>query len=476
MNNFETIIGIEIHVELKTKTKMFSPAGIDFNAEPNTKAHQIDLAYPGTLPQVNKRAVEYGIKLAKALNMQIDDELHFDRKNYFYPDLPKGYQITQFFRPIGSNGYVEIQTSDGLKQIGIERIHLEEDTARQHHDDLVTKLDYNRAGIPLIEIVTYPVIRSGEEAALYVDMIRKIVQFLDISEGKLEQGTLRADINISLKPYGVDKFGTKVEIKNMNSISNIKKAIDNEIKIQKEKLLKGEEILQQTKRFDDQTNKNVVMRTKTGSVDYKYFADPNIPIIKLSQAFIDNVKLNELPNQKVKRYKDANIADIYINSLIDDIPLANYFDSIDYDNKEALSKIFFSEVVSLANAQNKHVIDLDIKPEYLVQSLQLLNQEIISSKSLKKLITLLPSYKGDINDLLDAHKLKQITDKNIIASYIDAIIKNNISMLDEYEARPERVIKFILGALMKETNGQVNPQLSNDIVLEKINEFIKQKN
>ncbi|WLP85755.1 Asp-tRNA(Asn)/Glu-tRNA(Gln) amidotransferase subunit GatB [Mycoplasma seminis] len=473
MDNFETIIGIEIHVELKTKTKMFSPAGIDFNAAPNTKANQIDLAYPGTLPQVNKQAVKYGVALAKALQMQIDDELHFDRKNYFYPDLPKGYQITQFYRPIGKDGFVEIQTSQGPKKIAIERIHLEEDTARQHHDENGTKLDYNRAGIPLIEVVTYPVIRTAEEAANYVDMIKKTVIALEISEGKLEQGSLRADINISLRPRGYNGFGTKVEIKNMNSTSNIKKAIEYEIKLQREKILKDEVILQQTKRFDDNTNQTVVMRTKTGTTDYKYFADPNIPIIKLSKEFIDSVKLNELPNEKLKRYQENGIQNIYIQSLIDDYELAKYFDSIAYKDKDKLSKVFFAEVVSLANAQNVHPTELNINPEHLNQALELLDAEVISGKSLKKLIALLPNYEGDINLLLESHNLKQISDPKLIRSLIDEIMQANPEILNEYDSRPERVVKFILGALMKKTGGQVSPILSNTITLEVLNDLKK---
>ncbi|WP_426461014.1 Asp-tRNA(Asn)/Glu-tRNA(Gln) amidotransferase subunit GatB [Mycoplasma hafezii] len=468
MTNFETIIGIEIHLELKTKTKMFSPSRIDFNAEPNTCANQIDLAYPGTLPIVNKQAVKFGVALAKALNMTIDDELHFDRKNYFYPDLPKGYQITQFYRPIGSNGTLEIETSEGTKTIKIERIHLEEDTARQHHSDDGTKLDYNRAGIPLIEIVTYPVIRNAEEAAAYVDMIKKTAQCLEISDAKLEQGSLRADINISLRPYGTKQFGTKVEIKNMNSLSNIKKAIEFEIKHQSEKLHKGEPIYQQTKRFDDQNNINVVMRTKTGTVDYKYFPDPNIPFIKLSDEFINSVTLKELPNAKKQRYIDNNIQPIYIQSLIDDLDLAKYFDSIPYADKDKLSKVFFAEIVSLANTKGVLAYELGIKPEHIAQSLELLEQEVISGKSLKKLIPLLVNFNGEIEELLEKHHLKQITDVKLITELVDKIIAENEALVAEYTTRPERVVKFVLGALMKQTGGQVNPVVSNEIVVKEL--------
>ncbi|WBP83861.1 Asp-tRNA(Asn)/Glu-tRNA(Gln) amidotransferase subunit GatB [Mycoplasmopsis edwardii] len=473
MNNFEVIIGIEIHVELKTKTKMFSSAEIDYSAEPNTKANQIDLAYPGTLPLVNKQAVKFGVALAKALKMEIDDELHFDRKNYFYPDLPKGYQITQFYRPIGKNGKVQIKTSNGLKEISIERIHLEEDTARQHHDSEFTKLDYNRAGIPLIEIVTDPVIRSAKEASAYVDMIKKTVLALEISEGKLEQGSLRADINISLRPYGYNGFGTKVEIKNLNSLSNIEKAIDNEIKIQTKKILKGEAILQETKRFDDQKNENITMRVKTGTVDYKYFPEANIPFIKLSKSFIDSVEVAELPLEKEQRYIDANIQNIYVQSLIDDIHLSKYFDSINYEDKDKLSKVFFAEVVSLANLQSKKAYELNIDAKYIQESLELLDKGIISGKSLKKLIPLLIGFKGDIHSLLEEHNLKQISDPKLIEEHVLTIIKNNEALVAEYPERQEKVMKFILGSLMKETGGQVNPILSNDILIKVLNDKFK---
>lgn len=463
MNNFEVIIGIEIHLELNTKTKMFSPARIDFNAEPNTTMNQIDLGYPGTLPLVNKEAVLSGIKLAKALNMKIDDELHFDRKNYFYPDLPKGYQITQFFRPIGSEGYVTINTEKGPKKIQIERIHLEEDTARQHHDDEGTKLDYNRAGVPLIEIVTHPVLRSADEAVAYVDMIRKIALSLNISDAKMEQGSLRADVNVSLRPYGYKGFGTKVEIKNMNSFRAIKNALEFEIDFQRKQILTNKPILQQTKRYDEATLGTVVMRTKTGEVDYKYFPEPNIPFIKLSKKLIDSVKLNELPWEREARYKKENIQDIYINSLVNDLDLAKYFDSINYADRDKLSKLFFAEIVSLANSKSIHPTELNIKNEHLLKGIELMDQDIISGRSFKKLVPLLVNFDGDFDKLVIDNKLKQISDEATITKWVNEIISQNESVIAEYPNREERVLKFILGALMKVSGGQVSPIKANEI-------------
>ncbi|EIN14796.1 Aspartyl/glutamyl-tRNA amidotransferase subunit B [Mycoplasmopsis agalactiae 14628] len=473
MNNFEAIIGIEIHLELNTKTKMFSPSKIDFNAEANSTVNQIDLGYPGTLPLLNKEAVISGIKLAKALNMIIDSELHFDRKNYFYPDLPKGYQITQFYRPIGSNGYVEINTDLGTKKISIERIHLEEDTARQYHGEK-TKLDYNRAGVPLIEIVSNPVISSADEAVAYVDMIRKIALSLNISSAKMEQGSLRADINISLRPKGYSKFGTKVEIKNMNSFRGIKNAIEYEIKLQEQKILTNEPILQQTKRYDEETQSTIVMRTKTGAIDYKYFPEPNIPFIKLSDEFINNVKLNELPWEKENRYKKEEIQDIYIKSLTNDIELANYFDSIKYADRSKLSKLFFAEVVSLANSKNIKAYELNIKTSDLEKAIDLLDKEIISGKSFKKIVPLLVNFDDDINQLIKEHDLEQISDENIITNWVNEIIAKNELLVSEYTERSEKVIKFVLGNIMKVSGGKVNPQKANEVLLKILNEKFKQ--
>lgn len=475
MNNFEVIIGIEIHLELNTKTKMFSPARIDFNAEPNTTMNQIDLGYPGTLPLINKEAVLSGIKLAKALNMKIDDELHFDRKNYFYPDLPKGYQITQFFRPIGSEGYVTINTDKGPKKIQVERIHLEEDTARQHHDEEGTKLDYNRAGVPLIEIVTHPVLRSADEAVAYVDMIRKIALSLNISDAKMEQGSLRADVNVSLRPYGYKSFGTKVEIKNMNSFRAIKNALEFEIDFQRKQILTNKPILQQTKRYDEATLGTVVMRTKTGEVDYKYFPEPNIPFIKLSKKLIDSVKLNELPWEREARYKKENIQDIYINSLVNDLDLARYFDSINYADRDKLSKLFFAEIVSLANSKSIHPTKLNIKNEYLLKGIKLIDQDIISGRSFKKLVPLLVNFDGDFDKLVADNNLKQISDEATITKWVNEIISQNESVIAEYPNREERVLKFILGALMKVSGGQVSPIKANEISVRILKNKFKQE-
>ena len=282
MNKYDVIVGIEIHVQMKTNSKMFSSAPVSYGKDSNTQVDLYDFAFPGTMPTINKDAVIHAVRVANALNMEIDNTLLFERKNYFYSDLPKGYQLTEQFRPLGKNGYLII----GDKKIEIERLHIEEDTCKQVHLNNCSLLDYNRAGIPLIEIVSKPDIDSSEMAMKYVEEIRSIVSFLGASDGKMEEGSLRCDINISLKDKESSKLGTKVEIKNLNSISNIKKAIDYEIKRQTELLNCGQEVWQETRRYDEANKKTTLMRFKIDEIDYKFFTDPNIPPMRLSKEFI----------------------------------------------------------------------------------------------------------------------------------------------------------------------------------------------
>lgn len=463
MNNFEVVIGIEIHIELNTKTKMFSGAKNDFNAEHNTLVSVVDIAYPGTLPVVNKGAVERAIKLAKALNMTLDNELHFDRKNYFYPDLPKGFQITQQRRPIARKGFLPISG----KQIAIDFFHLEEDTAKTINENGYTLLNYNRAGVPLIEIVTEPVIRSAKEAVEYIDGIRSLVNSLDISDAKMEEGSLRADINISLRPYGQEAFGTKVEIKNLNSLGNVEKGIIDEIAKQSKAILKGEKILQATKRFDESLQETVTMRVKTGAADYKYFAEPNIPPIILDQEWVNSIKVNELPWERKERYIAQGLEKDFVDKLMSDFERANFFDQIDFHDKAQVAKVFFAEVVQIANAKNISVTKLGIKPTEIAVALKRLEEGIISGKHIKELIPLLVSTGKTADEIIEEKSMKQISDEKLLTEIISKIINNNINFINENKERPERIVKNLIGLLMKETGGQVNPVLSNKI-LEKL--------
>lgn len=460
MNKFKATIGVEIHISLNTKTKMFSSSKNDFNDPPNTNISPIDVGYPGALPVLNKEAVIKAIKLAKALKMKINNVLYFDRKNYYYPDLPKGFQITQHEDPIAKNGKLKVLN----KTINIERIHLEEDTAKSIHKNNKTYLNFNRSGSPLIEVVSKPEFSSGKEAAKYVQKIKEMVIFLKISDGKMEKGSLRADINISLNDINKKQLGTKVEIKNLNSISNIEKAIKIEIRKQKELLLKNEKIFPYTKRFDEKLQDTIKMRVKKESIDYKFFPEPNIPPIFLEKEFIDSIKINELSNKREKKYLNWNIPKEYVKQLISNLKMANYFDSIDYKDKNKLSKFFFAEIVSLANSKNLSVIDLKINPKEIVSLLLKVKEGKISGKHAKEIVPLLINNKKTVNLIIKEKNIKLISNENKILKMINEIINENKEFINKNKDRKERVSKFILGQLMKKSKGQVNPKIASKIV------------
>ena len=464
IKNFETVIGIEIHLELNTKTKMFSPVLNLFNQEPNTLVSPIDLGYPGTLPTVNKQAVIKAIKLAKALNMKINHELHFDRKNYYYTDLPKGFQITQQFRPIGKNGAIEITIGNEKKLIEIERIHLEEDTAKQLHENGTTYINYNRAGVPLIEIVSRPVMSTAEEAQKYVDGIRQLAMFLNISDAIMAEGSLRADINISTKLRGAQEFGTKVEIKNLNSLNNIKKAIEFEQALQIKKIIQNQVIEQETKRFDEAKNETVSMRKKTDAIDYCYFPEPNIPIIKLSQEFIDEVKIGELPNQMRQRYHQQGIPQEFIEQLINNLEYSHFIDQIDFDSKLEVVKIFFSEIVPLEKKVNTSIKNINLDPKHISKLLKMQQEGFISGKQIKQIIPLIIDLNEPLEDFIKAKGFILISDENIILDWINQVKSQNPNLLNDYQQKPEATTKFIAGEIMKMSKGQANPVLVINLI------------
>jgi aspartyl-tRNA(Asn)/glutamyl-tRNA(Gln) amidotransferase subunit B len=360
---YEPVIGIEIHVELKTKSKMFSSAPCTFGESPNAETVPFDLAFPGTMPVVNKEAVAFGIKVSTALNMEVAHTLYFDRKNYFYPDLPKGFQITQQFHPIGRNGYVEIEVGGKTLRIGVEQAHLEEDTAKQIHLNDVSLLNFNRCGTPLIEIVSLPEMHSGEEAMKYVEAIREIVTYLGVSDGKMENGSMRCDINVSLRPKGVEKLGTKCECKNLNTIQNIRSAVDYEVKRQSEILDRGGQVEQETRRYDEGLKQTVLMRKKTNAVDYKYFREPNIVPIDLDDGFIYDAihSMNKLPKQYRIDLKNQGLGDYEIEELLKDRDFVLYFEdclTLGAKNPSTLWNFLMVEILGYLNKTQKTLADL----------------------------------------------------------------------------------------------------------------------
>ena len=472
--NFEAIIGLEIHVEMKTKTKMFSYAPIKFGSDPNTNTTYLDLAFPGSLPRPNKQCVINAIRVCNALHMKIDHNIQFDRKNYFYSDLPKGYQITQQEFPIGSDGYLEIEIGDNLKKIEIERLHMEEDTCMQHHFADYTLLDYNRAGIPLIEIVSRPAIRNGEEARKYVEKIREIVTYLNVSDGKMENGSLRCDVNISLRPFGSDKFGTKVEVKNLNSTANIESAIDYEVMRQSSMLLSGKEIQQETRRWDEAKKETILMRVKTDAVDYKYFTEGNIPVVHLSNEFVeDAIKTsNELYDEKLKRFmENYGLNKVDSKILLSDVKLADYFDeACKYSSSyQAVANYMISEVLGYLNKNEINISEFKVTQEYLSQLVNLLVDKKINSKQGKDIFSKMIETNKSPLILQEELGAVIISDENKIREDIIEIIKNNPTLPSDFKSGKTRAQGFVMGLLMKKNKGKVDPIVANKLIVEELN-------
>lgn len=465
---YEVTIGIEIHCELKTNTKMFSNSEVHFDGPVNSFVNEVDLGLPGTLPTVNKKAVEYALKLCHALNMKIDSLLRFDRKNYFYSDLPKGFQITQQFHPIGEKGTLPILVDYQEKKIGVTRLHLEEDTAKQHHLEDKTLIDFNRAGVPLIEIVSEPEIHSAKEAAAYVTAMRELVVYLDISDGKMEEGSMRCDVNISLAKPGSDKLGTKVEIKNLNSINNVQKAIEKEIERQTKALENNEEIVQSTRRFDESIQDTVLMREKEGTVDYRYFPEPNIFPIQLDDHFINSVKDNliELPHERYLRYvNELEIDPVNASILVANKNLSDYFDALNDGNIDPVrsSNYLISEVMSFVNKNNNDLFDL-FDVVQLKKLISLLGDKTLSSKQGKMVLPELLHKENNVDDVIEKLGLKQESDPVVIQNWIDEILAENPAVIDDFLAGKDKSIKFVMGQVMKLSKGQANPALANKMV------------
>lgn len=471
--NFEAVIGIEIHVEMKTKSKMFSSAPVLFGAEPNTLVRPLDIAFPGTMPLVNKQAVINAIRVSNALHMSIDNELWFDRKNYFYSDLPKGFQITQDKRPIGRDGYVEIKTKNGIKRIEIERLHMEEDTCKQLHMSNYSLLDYNRAGTPLVEIVSRPNIRSGEEAMKYVEQIKSIVQFTDVSDGKMEEGSLRCDVNISLRPIGSEKFGTKVEIKNLNSLSNVEKAIEFEIIRQQKLLLAGMPVEQETRRFDEMRKETVLMRKKTDAVDYKYFTEPNITPIKLSDEFIKNAieTCPELASSKRNRYiNDLKLSEYDADILLQDKAVSEYFDkTIKYNaNPKLLVNWIMVDIASYLNKNNYSISELKLSPEHLSDLVKLISEGKISSKQAKDVFLDIVETNASPIDVANKLGIVQMSDENAIMNLVIEALNENPQAIEDFKNGKDRAVGFLVGQIMKKSRGKANPAMTSKLVIQEL--------
>lgn len=470
--SFEVIIGIEIHCELKTKTKMFSGAPVSFGNLPNTCVNEIDLGHPGTLPSLNKRAVELAVTACELMNCKIDRLIRFDRKNYYYSDLPKGYQITQQFHPIGRGGYVDIEVDGISKRIGINRLHMEEDTAKQFHHGDVTWIDFNRAGTPLVEIVSEPDIRSGKEAAAFVEKMKSLLEFGDISDVKMEEGSLRCDVNISLRPYGFEGYGTKVEIKNLNSVNNVLRAVEAEIARQTEVYLKGESIVQSTRRYDETSRKTVLMRKKEGAVDYKYFPEPNIPPIMISDEFYYKVK-NNLPKTAQQRKDDyirvLGLSDYDASILTSGKDLSDYFDAIVSCGAPAKNTAnwLISEVLSVAQLRNDKRFADWIHPQNMADLLMLVSEGKISGKQAKEVFA--DMIQGEsAKDIVAKKGLVQVSDEGQLLSWVLDVLNNNAQSIEDYKNGKDRALGFLVGQVMKLSKGKANPAMTSELLVQEL--------
>jgi len=474
---YEAVIGLEVHAQLRTETKIFCECSTAFGQDPNTQVCPVCLGMPGVLPVLNAKVLEYAVKAGLALNCTIATHSKFDRKQYFYPDLPKNYQISQYDRPIAENGWVMIQLPDGReKRIGITRLHMEEDAGKLVHagsDRLsgssYSLVDYNRAGVPLTEIVSEPDIRSGEEAAAYMQELRRILRYLGICDGNLQEGSMRCDVNISVRPQGSPVFGTKVEVKNMNSFNAIQRAIEYEFQRQVQAICNQEPILQETRLWDENTQRTTSMRKKEGSSDYRYFPEPDLPPIRLTPAQIEQWRseLPELPIHKRHRLQKELGLSIYDSHyLSEDRDTISYFEAVlaaGADAKAAANWIM-SDIASYLNAHKQTFTDIALSPTALAELLTLIDQGTISGKIAKEILPELLEKGGSPMELVQARGLTQISDTHALTALIEEVIAANPEQLAQYRSGKTKLFGYFVGQVMKKTQGRADPQLANQLL------------
>jgi aspartyl-tRNA(Asn)/glutamyl-tRNA(Gln) amidotransferase subunit B len=472
MTKYIPTIGIEVHVELKTKTKIFSNSLNGYGKMANSLTNVVDLGYPGTLPTLNEEVINLAIRAATILNCKIRKVMHFDRKNYFYPDNPKNYQITQNRTPIGYDGYVEIEVDGQKKKVEIEEMHIEEDTCKSAHRKDKTLLDFNRAGVPLIEIVTKPCIESPEEAKLYLEKLRELLFYGNISDCKMEEGSMRADANVSIRKNKEDPFGTKAEIKNIGSISNVKLGLEKEIERQTKLYDNGETFLPQTRRFDDSIGDTVLMRVKETGNDYRYFPEPDIPYVVITDEMIKkaNSETPMMPEERRKKYLIREVSEINANKLIQNRPLSDYFNTL-LDEKidfKVASNLLLGDISAYLNKNEKEISDTTLTKERFIELVNDYSSNTITSKNLKEIIDEIMESNKSIKEIIKENGIENITDDTEIRKVVKEIITSNPESVKDYKNGHDRAIKYLMGQVMKETHGKVNPKIAMDILVEEL--------
>jgi aspartyl-tRNA(Asn)/glutamyl-tRNA(Gln) amidotransferase subunit B len=473
--HFEPVIGLEVHAQLKTKTKIFCSCSTAFGAPPNTHTCPVCLGMPGVLPVLNKKVVDFTLRMAVATHCSIDRESRFARKNYFYPDLPKGYQISQYELPIAQHGFVHIQVDDNQKRIGITRIHMEEDAGKLIHDPHrpISKVDFNRTGVPLMEIVSEPDIRSPREAGAYLRQLRSIVRYLEISDGNLEEGSFRCDANVSIMPEGASEFGTRAEIKNLNSFKHVEKAIQYEIERQKEILLDNGQVVQETRLWDADKGRTFSMRGKEDAHDYRYFPDPDLLPLIIDEAWVESVRraLPELPDDKRDRFITAyGLSDYDASLLTAGRDLADYFEACLalFNHPKQVGNWVAGPLLGLLNAQAKDISHTPISPEMLAELLQLIEDGTISTKIAKIVFDEMATSGKLAQEIVAEKGLVQVTD----AGAIDAVVRNVLSRSEKevaaYRNGKTKLMGFFVGQVMRETKGKANPKIVNELLRKKL--------
>ncbi|MEP0857816.1 Asp-tRNA(Asn)/Glu-tRNA(Gln) amidotransferase subunit GatB [Trichocoleus sp. DQ-U1] len=483
---YEAVIGLETHCQLSTETKIFCNCSTEFGATPNQNVCPVCMGMPGVLPVLNQKVLEYAVKAGLALNCAIAPYSKFDRKQYFYPDLPKNYQVSQYDLPIAEHGWLEIELTDAdgnpiRKKIGITRLHMEEDAGKLVHagserlsGSTYSLVDYNRTGIPLVEIVSEPDIRSGVEAAEYAQELRRIVRYLGVSDGNMQEGSLRCDVNISVRPVGQKEFGTKVEIKNMNSFNAIQRAIEYEIDRQIEAIQSGERIIQETRLWEEGSQRTVSMRKKEGSSDYRYFPEPDLTPIQVSAEQLSKWKseLPELPAQKRHRYEsELGLSAYDARVLTDDRSVSEYFEaavSAKANPKQAANWVM-GDISAYLNTAKLNIAEIALKPQILAELISLIEDGTISGKIAKEILPELLSKGGSAKELVESKGVKQISDKGELEKIINEVLAANPKELEQYRSGKTKLLGFFVGQVMKQTGGQADPKLTNQMMAKKLN-------
>lgn len=466
--DYKITVGVEVHCELKTKNKIFSPSISCYGSIANTNTNVIDLGYPGVLPQLNKEVIEYAIRACHVLNLNITRDMHFDRKNYFYADNPKNFQITQKETPIGTNGYVEIEVNGQNKKIEIEEMHIEEDTCKSVHGDKSSLLDFNRAGVPLIEIVTKPCINSSEEAVKYLEKLKELLLYANVSDCKIEEGSMRCEPNVSISK--TDKLGTKIEVKNIGSINAVGEAINYEVNRQMELLENGEILKEETRRFDDKTRTTILMRVKETGNDYRYFPEPDIPFVHLTDEFINNSlkELTRMPDERRESYKSAGILPINIEKIIANKELSDYLEKFLDINLVIASNLLLGDIEAYLNKNSKTITDTKLTDDKFRNLVNKLDSGNITNKIFKDILNDIMETDKTIDEIINEKGLNLVQDDNLVLEIIDKVLSENEGMVTDYKNGNERVVKALMGLVMKEAKGRVNPSVANTKLIEKL--------